>query len=360
MYPFPQLNKSSLNFSLGIEEEFFVSSSDVAMKSNASNLSLELFDHQIETKTAVHNSLESLFIEASAHRAALLHNYFQTEIFGSGTHPGTKIQQQKKHISDRNNYLFRHLGEVNAFTCTCGLHVHVGTDDVEKAIQTLNKIRHFIPMLIAISGNSRFYEGFDTGYSSFRNILLNMLPKTGIPPHFRNHREYLHLKNAFHVDSDVNGYCDKEWWDVRYNEKFSTIEFRMFDSHSDFNQVKFLSSMALLVFFICSEDNTSQHDLNIDPYILNENRWRACRFGLDASFIYPKGKITARELLYETFEQGESFLEMIPAMRHQVSRYKERIEQFKLINSPKCSEEPCSIEQIIDSYKMNFHNTSFI
>ncbi|MBK8244312.1 MAG: hypothetical protein IPK88_12865 [Saprospiraceae bacterium] len=317
------MSQNKIQISFGIEEEFYVNSSSHLKSQNFNNISFELFDHQIELKTEVHTSLNELYIEAIENRHLLSNQFKETQIIGSGTYPGLICENQKKLINDRCDYLFNMFGQVLSMVNTCGLHVHIGITDPNNSISIINRARQYVPMLIAISGNSPFYEGKDTLYSSFRNILLSLLPNTGIPPYFKNFNDYIKFTTLLDSKNKDKNYSNK-WWDIRFNEKYSTIEYRMFDSHSDFHMVQLFVSLCLLITLKCSEDK-EPNDYN--SQLLNENRWRACKFGKLSNFIdyQTKNEKPVIELWKNFIIETKSYQSLFEGLENQINNFEELI-----------------------------------
>jgi len=342
---------------IGIEEEFYVNSSENLRDKNLSNISFEIFDHQIELKTGIHSSLNSLFLEQIENRKFLFEKYLGTQIIGSGTFPGLKKEPQVKINGDREEFLFRKLGHVLLMVDTCGLHVHVGIKDPNRSIEIINKTREYIPMLIAISGNSPIYQGIDTGYSSFRNVLHLLMPRTGIPPYFNDLEDYINEfnileKNETHVNGNV---YNNNWWDIRFNEKYSTIEFRMFDSQSNFNLVQLFASLSLLVILKCAYSKSSVCNNSI---LLNENRWRACRFGINSILFDCKTMLEKPVYLLwkEFFEECKEYVDCFEGLASQLELFDDLLFNF---NGAVLQRKKLQNQSTIESV-MEFQNKQFL
>lgn len=317
------MSRNNIPFSIGIEEEFYVNSSSCLKNKKINNISFEHFDHQIEIKTGIHTSLPNLFSEVIQNRKFICEQFYDSQIIASGTYPGAIIGTQQKQINSRSNFLFEKFGHALAMVNTCGMHVHIGISNPSKSIAILNLARQYVPMLIAISGNSPFYEGIDTKYSSFRNILLSLLPNTGIQPQFSNLEEYKKMTcfiDSINIDSIKNN--NNQWWDMRYNNKYSTIEFRMFDSQADANLVSLLASLCLLITLKCSNQtkNTIKNSLH-----LNENRWRACKYGITARFVQyeTNEEIPVIELWRKFLNETSDYFGYYDGLQNQINSFDE-------------------------------------
>ena len=271
------LQKSRNHIRFGIEEEFFILPNK-RLELTLENSSEEVFEEQIEIKTNIHSAPVELFRELQKNRKILKDQLNGSEMIGMGTHPGKKFTQFKFLCNSKNEYLKRELGFALEMLVTCGCHIHFSIGDISSSLYVLNQLRKHIPFLIAISGNSSSYLGHETNYASFRNHLFSSIPRSGIPPHIDDLESF---NNSFFSDANP-AVSSKNWYDIKFNEVHSTVEFRMFDANDDLGAVKMFFSFAYLLIHL---ELYSVKDSKPPDYILNENRWRATRFGLNAQLI---------------------------------------------------------------------------
>ena len=213
-----------------------------------------------------------------------------TLIASAGTHPFSRYEEQE--LTERPRYL--ELGETLGWLADrqliFGLHVHVGLGSADKAIACADGLRGALPELVALSANSPFWQGRDTGLASTRVKISESLPRTGLPPVLGTFTQFERL-----VELGVRTGCIPDythiWWDVRPQPRLGTIEVRICDA-----QTRIESTAALAAFiqslvatlgsaFECDEPLPSCPDL-----VLEENRWRALRDGLQARLIDPDGE----------------------------------------------------------------------
>jgi len=186
---------------------------------------------------------------------------------------------------------------------TFGLHLHVGVTDREEAVRLSNRLRAHLPILLALSANSPFWQGRDTGMRSARTPLFQGFPRVGVPRAFADYRDWVEA-----VDVLVRCGAVPEpsflWWDVRLQPRFGTVEVRVLDA-----QTEVADTMALVALFQSVsrlellEGHTSERLLD-SPEALAENRFLAARDGMDAALLDPAGGrlVPARDALAELLE----------------------------------------------------------
>jgi carboxylate-amine ligase len=182
-----------------------------------------------------------------------------------------------------------------------GLHVHVGIPDKEVRIQIMNTVRYFLPHIFALSTNSPFWLGRDTGFKSYRIKVFERFPRTGLPDTFSSFADY-----ESYVDTLIKTQCidnaKKIWWDVRPHPFFDTLEYRICDVPMRIEETLMLAAL----FQAVTAKLYQLYTLNLDfrqyqRALLNENRWRAARFGIDGTLIDfgKKREVNGRTLVGE-------------------------------------------------------------
>lgn len=175
----------------------------------------------------------------------------------------------------------RRLGHLSRDHEVNGLHVHVEVLDDEERVRALNRLRGWLPALLALSGNSPFANGLDTGFASWRSILIRRLPSSWSPPRFRDLDDYRsHLSQL--IDLDAIGEASSLAWAVRLSERFPTVEVRVFDAQLD-------PADSVLAALLCralavSDDRSLGHDRT---EAIDASLWNAARWGLDARILDP-------------------------------------------------------------------------
>ena len=146
----------------------------------------------------------------------------------AGTHPFSHWESQLITDHARYNEIVNELQEAARSNLIFGLHVHVGMETREMAIHIANSTRYFLPHIYALSTNSPFWEGRQTGYKSFRTKVFDKFPRTGIPDSFDSIEAYDNYVKLL-VKTNCIDNAKKIWWDLRVHPFFNTVEFRICD-----------------------------------------------------------------------------------------------------------------------------------
>ncbi len=166
-----------------------------------------------------------------------------------------------------------------------GTHVHIGIDDPELMIDVMNIVRYMIPHILTLSTSSPFWAGRKTGLKSYRNVLLENLPRSGIPHAFASwseYREYMDMLLATHCI----GHEREIYWDLRPHWRLPTLQFRAFDACTTLNET--MAVAALVQATVAWLIELRRHNLQFRPYprsLIAENKWRAVRYGLDGKLV---------------------------------------------------------------------------
>ena len=308
-------------FSLGIEEEYLLV--DLATRDLVSDppgellqrciaetdgrVSPEFLRSQLEVKTSVCASVSAMRRELGALRRKVCEvaaDYGIAPIAAS-THPFARPLHRPPH-TDQERYatIAREVQGGARRMIICGMHVHVGLDDDELRIDVMNQLTYFVPHLLALSCSSPFWEGDDMGMQSFRLMLLSSLPRTGLPERFESYGEFRR-----HLDALVrNGLIEdttKIWWDIRPSSRYPTLETRVFDCCTLLDDAVCLAALNLsLVRRLYRLRRANQTWRRYPRMLIAENRWRAMRFGSDASLLdLARGELVPfAELLEELLE----------------------------------------------------------
>ena len=222
----------------------------------------------------------------------------------AGTHPFSLWQSQLITNHSRYNEIVNELQDAARSNLIFGLHVHVGMENREMANHIANSTRYFLPHVFALSTNSPFWEGRQTGYKSFRTKVFDKFPRTGIPESFESIEAYDNFIKLLMKTNSIDN-AKKIWWDLRVHPFFNTVEFRICDVPLTVDE-----SIAITALFqaICAKIyKLRTMNMNFIQYsraLINENKWRASRYGIDG-FLIDFGKeeeINTRVLLYELLD----------------------------------------------------------
>jgi carboxylate-amine ligase len=222
-----------------------------------------------------------------------------------GTHPFSKWEDQEVTPNERYLGLVDLLQETARRLITFGLHVHVGLDSGDKAIMMCDRILAHLPTLLALSVNSPFWQGRDTGLHSQRSKIMETLPTSGLPPLMRNWSEYTWLLNHM-VETGFIKTIREIWWDVRPHHNFGTIEVRICDMPPTLRHVLGLTALIqCLVHELSEEIDRGTYQYNCHPFLVRQNKWRACRYGMDARLVDPQSfrSIPARKVVLALVDQ---------------------------------------------------------
>jgi len=292
---------------LGIEEEFFVVDEDGRPASGTDELVYEsdppeilegrldheLFKFVIETQTPKIDSLDDAPATLSAIRSALVehaaeHGY---RIAAAGLHPTAKWRELEHAEKPRYRAQLDRIQYPQHRNTTAGLHVHVGVDDADKATWIANELRWYLPPMLALSANSPFWNGFDTGLQSARAKIFEALPNTGMPTRFEDFQDYQEFERTMIETGSINDRGEL-WYDVRPHSGIGTVEVRTPDGQADEDRIlAFVEYVHALVLDLAERWEDGESGTDIRRELLDENKWRALRYGREASFIRPNGDV---------------------------------------------------------------------
>ena len=316
---------------IGIEEEFQIVDAQGQLKSHIETLltaaggrygdqiKREMMQSVVEAGTKICADISEARDEIVTLRGtiAALIRPAGLRIASAGTHPFSHWQDQQVTEHERYKMLEEELQDVIRELLIFGLHVHVGIPDPELRVEVMNEARYFLPHLLAISTSSPFWLTRVTGLKSYRQIIWQRFPRTGIPPEFSSYDEYENF-----VELLVKTKCiddgKKIWWDLRPHAVFPTIEFRICDAAT---RVEETLCLAALTQAICAKlivlRARNQGYRRYAPSLIQENKWRAVRGGMDAKLI-DFGKqieVPMRDLAIELLEFVDDVVDALGSRR---------------------------------------------
>ena len=206
-------------------------------------------------------------------------------VAAAGTHPFSSWARQQVSPFGRYPELARFLQDVGRRLLIFGMHVHIGIDDPDLRIEVMNQMRYFLPHVLALSASSPFWHGRDTGLRSYRSVIFQSLPRTGIPQGFRSFADYRSYVDLLLRTGSLDE-ANHIWWDVRPSEKFPTIEIRIPDSCTRLEES--LCVAALVQALVAKIVQLRQANLSWRAYpkrMIDENKWRAVRYGVAGKLI---------------------------------------------------------------------------
>ncbi len=303
-------------FTLGIEEEYLLVdrvSRDLVVDPPAAlfedaqaalgpHVSPEFMRSQIEIGTGICTSLAEARTQLKRFRATLAEVTARhgLAIVAASTHPFADWGGQKHTDKERYNALARDIGGPVRRLLICGMHVHVGIEDPELRIDLMSQASYFLPHLLALSTSSPFWRGADTGLKSYRLAVFNEMPRTGLPEIFDSFGEYQrHLDVLVSAGLIEDG--SKLWWDLRPSARFPTLEMRISDICTLLDDTIAIAAMYRCVLrMLYRLRRSNQRWRRYNAMLINENRWRAQRYGLDEGLVdFGKGQIVPMPELIE-------------------------------------------------------------
>jgi len=207
------------------------------------------------------------------------------KLWWGATHPFSSWEDQRITPDPRYLKLVNLLQEMARRLVTFGLHVHVGVDSGDKAVLICDRIMRHLPTLLALSVSSPFWEGRRTGLHSHRSKVMEGLPTAGLPTQMRNWSEYVWLVNHM-IDTGFINTIREIWWDVRPHHNFGTVEVRVCDMPGNLRDTLAIAALVqCLVKALSDEIDHGTYQSDSHPMMVQQNKWRAARFGNQARLV---------------------------------------------------------------------------
>lgn len=287
-------------FTLGIEEEFQIVDPETReLRSHiqqimedgklilAENVKPEMHQSVVEMGTDICKDIKDARIQVTNLRRKIadLAKKKGLRIAAAGTHPFSHWKDQRITVHPRYKEIIEDMQQVARANLIFGLHVHIGVNDRETAIHIMNAARYFLPHIFALSTNSPFWLGRNTGFKSYRSKVFDRFPRTGIPDYFGSLAEYdNYVKLLIKTNCIDNG--KKIWWDIRVHPIFETLEFRVCDIPMRVDET--ISLAALMQAVVVKLYKLIKQNLGFRLYrraLIAENKWRAARYGIQGKLI---------------------------------------------------------------------------
>ena len=305
-------------FQFGIEEEYFLSDSktfaapaetpdalfQVADSYATGRIGREFLQAQIEVATEPHLSLdgarrELLRLRQSAATAA---GEYGLSILACGTHPLASWRDSVQTPKDRYAQIMDDLQMVGHRNMLCGTHIHVELAEPTRRVEVMTRMLPYVPLFIALSASSPFWQGHMTGLKAYRLAAYDELPRTGLPELFRSDAEYDAYVDAL-VRSGAIPDASHLWWAVRPSLKYPTLELRAPDCCTRLDDTIAIAALyrVLARFLYLNPEHNAGIDV-VDRAIAVENKWRAQRCGVQGTFVTRSGAVTVGDLLDRVLE----------------------------------------------------------
>ncbi len=253
--------------------------------SQGNRIKEEFLQSMIELNTGICadvNQAEGDLVESLGELRRVLDS--QGAVFYSASlHPFGLVRDQRITVNPRYGRIMEDLQIVGRRFISQGLHVHVGVSDRNTAIRVTDEIRLYLPLLLALTTSSPFYEGEFTGLYSYRTKLYDALPRGGLPEYLGSWDEYLHLVDIMKRGGYIESVRDI-WWDVRPHPDFGTVEIRICDLPSRLKEILGITALIQALVVRLSEFGESK---KVPLQLLKSNKWQAARYSIDGFFLDP-------------------------------------------------------------------------
>jgi glutamate---cysteine ligase / carboxylate-amine ligase len=222
----------------------------------------------------------------------------------AATHPFADWRVQEIYPDERYRTIVRDMQLVARANLIFGLHVHIGVEDRETSIHLMNAARYFLPHILALSTNSPFWLGMNTGLKSYRCKVFDKFPRTNIPDYFPSWGEYESFVNLL-VKTNCIDNAKKIWWDIRPHPFFNTLEFRVCDIPMRVDETVALTALIQATIAKLYKLHSANQGFRLyRRALIMENKWRASRYGLDGNLIDfgKQVEVPLRDLIHEYME----------------------------------------------------------
>jgi carboxylate-amine ligase len=271
----------------------------------AEHVGAETHGSALELRTGVHNDVPSAIAEL-----ALLRRELRSELktrglraAAAGMHPMTVWQETRISGGERYQLLYESLRELARREPTFALHVHVAVPDPEDALRAMNRLRSYLPLLLALSANSPFWQGRETGLASTRTPMFGAFPRVGLPRAFADYDDYVES-----IDLLLRCGAFPEptflWWDVRLQPRWGTVEVRIMDAQITVDDSAGLVALVQSLVHMAISEGAAKVASHEVPELLAENRFLAARDGMKAQFLDSglEGQVSAQDALSMTLD----------------------------------------------------------
>lgn len=247
----------------------------------------ELFQSMLEVNTPIcANAFEVQSTLLSTLKSVLSEaDQLGVLVCSAGTHPYADYRERLLYPDERYTKLFERKQWIARRLQIFGLHVHVGMRNGDHAIQMNNALLHYLPLLLSISASSPFCEGEDTMLASSRTTFFESSPVAGHPCLVNDWDDFCEVVTSMRNAGAIGSLKDV-WWDIRPSPDFGTIEIRICDSPPTLSEICSLTALIHSLCIYIDKQILSGRRFAPPPlWILRENKWRAARYGREASLI---------------------------------------------------------------------------
>lgn len=274
-------------FTLSPKDEFDYIYSNLDEKFKA-NIAKEFLDSMIEINTPIFHYEEDLitYLKNIISELSKVASQKSLSLQTSGTYAQKSedfnICKDKRYekIYDEHKVLLDDFS-------ICGTHVHIGFENFDKALKAYNYSIYYLPLFLALSASSLYYNGIDTGIHSYRTKIFSRLPKASIPEYFDNYEQMNNIYQLLEKSNVIDSTKDI-WWDVRIQPHFKTVEFRICDAVNDFERLEIIIQ---LIRVMCQLSQIERFE-KVPMQILKQNMWSATRYSMDGEIVNHMGEVS--------------------------------------------------------------------
>lgn len=283
----------------------------------------EFLKAQIEVGTKVSLKLSEAREDLATLRRDLsgVVSRYGAAIIAASTHPFANWMEQETTEQPRYQRIAADYQQVARQMVICGMHVHVGIEDEHLRIDLMNQIRYMLPHLLALSTSSPFWAGTETGLLAYRPVIFKNMPRTGLPEEFQSWGEYQRMVGIL-VDAGIIEDATKLWWDIRPSARYPTLEMRVSDVCTRLDDAMTVAAIYLcLLGYMFRLRRRNQRWRVYSPFLIEENMWRAQRYGTEGSLIdFGRGELVPfADLVEEVIEmlaQDAVEFDVVEQLRH--------------------------------------------
>jgi carboxylate-amine ligase len=321
------MNSNKL-FTIGVEEEFMICDSvsydlinkaedimDYLDDNEKDRYSYELLLSEIEANTPICDDSNHAIREVIKNRLRLrnIGDDLGFKIGISGTHP-TALPEEQKFVNNQSyNWVTNQLNEYARQNITFSTHIHIGLDNPETIIKVLNQANGWIAPFIALSANSPFFAGVQTGMESSRTFQFGIFPRTNILHHLDSYKEYENIREKLTLSNSIEK-PRHLWWKIRPHFEYNTVEFRVCDIQRSLSNTKmFIAISQALVHTIYNDlKNNSSKFKGYNMEFLNDGIWKAATKGMKSTIINPHNEkiISMKDMVYVMLDY------ITPSLKH--------------------------------------------
>lgn len=315
---------------IGIEEEMFLVDAETldcvpemperferdARRHLGARFEREMISSMIELVTSSHSSISTLREETEEirHKVGRVAARHGLAMMACGTHPFADWSKQTITDSERYRGVAETVQLPSKRGHACGLHIHVAVDGNVR-IPVMNLMRPAMPLFLALSTSSPFWQGRPSGLKSYRTAINNEFPRSGIPPPFRNDANYCAIVIAL-KDAGIVPDESYIWWAIRPSANYPTVEIRVCDSCTRVEDAIAIAQLyrVLVHHYARQVPHPPSFDA-AEEVLIEENRWQASRHGIDARFLDPEthGAMDVTQYLRKIVDQAAPSIDALDA-----------------------------------------------